>query len=123
MKQAKLSSSTTNELVVQFAEIGVAQYEAILNLDARRYNRLYDEMTLVSQELKQRAGDERKRLTELYRHPNIQVRLKAAIHTLAVYPQEARKVLEEVGSLKGYPPCADARMMLRALDQGTYVPE
>ncbi|WP_246249022.1 DUF2019 domain-containing protein [Chelativorans alearense] len=110
-------------MVAKFAEIGVAQYDAELDLNTRRYNRLFHQMRLVSQELKQRTGDERRRLSALYKHPNIQVRLKAAIHTLAVRPEEARNVLKEVADETGYPQSGDARGMLRALADGRYVAE
>jgi hypothetical protein len=107
----------------RFAEISIAQYNANLDLDTRRYNRLFDQMMIISDELKRRPGDHRRYLSSLYQHPNTKVRAKAAIHTLAVLPEEARKVLEEVGSLKGYSGPMDARGILRALDEGTYVPE
>ncbi|WP_265518167.1 DUF2019 domain-containing protein [Nitratireductor luteus] len=123
MTKTSLELLSTAQLISRFAEIGAAQYEAELDLDTRRYNRLYDQMTLVSQELKRRPGDERSHLSELYGHPNIQVRLKAAVHTLAVHPEEAREVLEEVAARSGYPQSGDARGILRALHDRSYVPE
>ena len=50
-------------------------------------------MAGVANELKARDGDQRTALMTLYDYPNMQVRLKAAIHTLAVAPTAARQQL------------------------------
>ncbi|WP_265518164.1 DUF2019 domain-containing protein [Nitratireductor luteus] len=120
MTRNDLEQLSSHELIARFAKIGVAQYEAELNLDTRRCNRLYDQMTLVWQELKRRPGDQRSHVSKLYEHPNMQVRVTAATYSLAVHPEEAR---EEVAGRAGYPQSVDARGMLRALDKGSYVPE
>ncbi|HEV7842239.1 MAG TPA: DUF2019 domain-containing protein, partial [Pyrinomonadaceae bacterium] len=62
-------------------------------------------------------------LLTLYTHPNAQVRLRAALATLAVASNDARTVLQELIERNEYPQLADARGMLRALDAGRYVPE
>jgi hypothetical protein len=48
--------------------------------------------------------------------------LKAAIHTLAVAPAEARAQLQAIAEAHWFPQTADAAGMLRALDEGRYVP-
>ncbi|MCR4266098.1 DUF2019 domain-containing protein [Nitratireductor sp. ZSWI3] len=123
MKPKDLESLSTERLVSLFTEICTAQYEAELDLDTRRLNRLFDQMMQVVRELKRRPGDQRSALSVLYTHKNIQVRLKAAIHTLAVHGAQARRVLEEVAAQTGYPQSGDARWMLRAVDEGSYEPE
>ena len=75
---------TVDQLVDRFAEIGVAQDEALLYDEHKRFNRLFSEMNEVDQELCRRGLDARLALCRLYGHPNVQVRVKAGIRTLAV---------------------------------------
>jgi hypothetical protein len=58
----------------------------------------------------------------LYEYPNMQVRLKAAIHTLAVAPVEARQAVEAIANSKWFPQAGDAGMSLLGLDNGTFKP-
>lgn len=76
----------------------------------------------VVDELKSRPGDQRRELVRLYEFPSVQVRLKAAIHTLAVAPIEARNQLEWIAERHWFPQTADALGILRAMDQGRYTP-
>jgi hypothetical protein len=78
MKRIQLSDMTTNDLVERFAQIGVAQDRALLGGEITKFNRLFDQMSDVANELKSREGDQRRALMVLYYYPNIQVRLKAA---------------------------------------------
>jgi hypothetical protein len=80
-------------------------------------------MMAVANELRSRPGDQRRSLVSLYDHPNEQVRLKAAIHTLALFSDDAREVLQKLVDDRIFPQSADASGMLRGLDEGTYVPE
>jgi hypothetical protein len=54
MKRA-LSDMTVDQLVERFAAIALEQYEALLDGDYAKYNRLYDQMEQIETELKQRA--------------------------------------------------------------------
>jgi protein-arginine kinase activator protein McsA len=119
----KLVEMTANELVSRFAELSLEQDAALLRDDIRRINRLFDDIEAIEAELKGRKDDQRTALLTLYTHPNAQVRLKASLATLAVAPNAAREVLQEIIERKEYPQTADARGMLRALDEGRYVPE
>lgn len=110
-----------HDLVLEFAEIGVAQFAAEAAGRTETYNRLFDKMAAVSQKL--RDSDGRGALAELYNHPNPQVRLKAATHTLAIFPIEARGVLQDLIDKLEYPQAGEARGMLRALQRGAYVPD
>jgi hypothetical protein len=53
---------------------------------------------------------------QLYDHPNTQVRLNAAMATLAVASQAARKALDEIWASQWFPQAAVAGMMIKALD-------
>jgi hypothetical protein len=121
MKQPKLSDITAERLVEYFETLALEQHRSID--DVSKYRRLYWELEAVEHELKRRSGDERRALIRLYDHQNAQVRLKAAIATLALAPDEARRVLQLISDRDEYPQAADARGMLMALDQGRYVPD
>ena len=122
MKNPKLETLTIAQLVERFAEIGVAQDEALLDDDLGRFKRLFAQMQAVSQELKSRAGDQRRALLLLYKHPNAQVRLKAAKHTLVVAPQAAREMLKAIQASQEQPQALEAGMSLWNLDRGVFKP-
>lgn len=122
MRRTDVTKLSTPQLVDRFADIGVEQYVALLDNDHRKYNRLYDLMDEVDNELRIRGKSARLELLKLYDHPNTQVRLKAATRTLGVAPVRARQELEDIASDVDYPQTADARGLLRALDDGSFKP-
>ncbi|MFC6489180.1 DUF2019 domain-containing protein [Nitratireductor sp. GCM10026969] len=113
---------TLDALVQRFVDVCLAQDDALRNLDTRRYNKLYDQLTVVAEELKSRDGDQRHQLLELYSHPNAQVRLKAAIHTLTCDRDGALQVLQQIIDRKEQPQTPYAWGMLDAIREGRYVP-
>ena len=123
MTRTSLHRLSTEDLVELFAQIGVAQDEADLGGENAKYRRLFRQMTDVGNELKRREGDARLALVRLFSHSNMQVRLQAAKHTLAVAPVEARKQLEEIAASKWFPQAGDAGMSLWNLDNGVFKPE
>jgi len=123
MKRLELNAMDSSDLVMLFARIAVAQDEADLGGQMARYKRLFAEMMDVCNELKSRAGDQRRKLTELFTHPNMHVRLQAANLTLAVAPVEAREQLEAIVSANWFPQSGDAGMTIRGLEDGTFKPE
>jgi hypothetical protein len=123
MSHVKIGDMTVEQLVNAFASIGVAQDQALLEGSTAKFNRLFDRMGEVSNELKHRSGDQRRALQALFGHDNMQVRLKAAKHTLAVSPVDARKELEEIAASQWYPQAGDAGMCLAFLDDGTFKPQ
>ena len=122
MRRVDVATLSAPQLVDRFAEIGEAQYVALLDNDHRKYNRLYDLMGEVDNELRSRGETARFELLKLFDHPNDQVRLKAATHALGVAPIGARKVLEDLASDVAYPQTASARGLLGALDDGSFKP-
>jgi hypothetical protein len=123
MKPVKLQELTINELVGRFVDLGIAQDKAELYGEISKYNRFFKEMTAVDEELRARGREARLALLTLYDHPNMQVRVKAAIKTLGVAPEAARKVLEAIRASKWQPQAMDAGMILRGLDDGEYKPD
>jgi hypothetical protein len=114
---------TNGELVKRFAEIGIAQDDALFHDQYVKFNRLYEQMDQTERELRARGTDARRALMRLYRHSNYQVRLNAAKRTLAIAPTEARQVLQNMYDSKLYPQAGDAGMCLSNLDDGTFKPE
>jgi hypothetical protein len=122
MRLKAVNQMTTSELVDKFAEVTIAQDEAELRGQMSKYNRLYKQMTDVEAELKSREGDQRRELLRLFDHPNLHVRVQAAMLTLAVAPLEARTQLEILAASDRLPYSADAGMCLWNLDRGVFRP-
>jgi hypothetical protein len=122
MKQVQLSAMSSANLVERFAEIVVAQDQALLGGETTKFNRLFGQMMDVANELKGREGDQRRLLLELFTFPNMQVRVQAAKLTLAVAPLEARKQLEAIAETHWMPQAGDAGMSLSFLDRGVFKP-
>jgi hypothetical protein len=122
MKQANVEDMTAAQLVEYFTAIALAQDEAMRIDDNAAFKRLFFQMEAVEEELKGRKGDQRRALLCLLDHPNAQVRLKSAIATLALAPLAARQALQVISDRQEYPQAADARGMMRAVDDGTFTP-
>jgi hypothetical protein len=122
MKPANVEGMTVPQLVEYFTAIALAQDQAMRIDDNAAFNRLFFQMEAVEEELKRRKGDQRSALLRLLDHPNAQVRLKSAIATLALAPQAARQALQVISDRQEYPQAADARGMMRAVDDGTFIP-
>jgi hypothetical protein len=115
--------ATTDELVDRFAAVCVEQSKALDEDEIAKFNRLYDVMAKIRDELKARSGDQRNALLALFNHHNFQVQLQAARVTLAVAPAESRKPIEKIAASRWYPQAGDAGMTLANLDRGVFVPE
>jgi len=122
MKKVNLRDMAVNQLVKRFAELAVEQDNAALANTTGEVNRLFRLLMAISDELKSRAGDQRRALLPLYEHPNLQVRVKAAKATLAIAPQAARDVLQAVVDSKQQPQALEASMSLWNLERGVYKP-
>src|SRR4051812_18909468 len=98
MKASRLSHLSVADLVAEFTQIAIRQGDDLLGEDTRSYNRLFDKMRAIELELKARPGDQRSALLPLLAHPNIAVRWKASIATLAISPAAARETLQAVAT-------------------------
>ncbi len=123
MTRSHLQNLTVAELVDCFAAMGAEQDKALLWDEYSKFNRLFDQMEAIKTELKSRDGDQRRALTALFHHPNLQVRLKAAKATLAVAPEPARQMLQMIASSGHQPQAGDAGMCLVNLNRGVFVPD
>jgi hypothetical protein len=123
MKGLNPGDMTTVELVDRFAIICVKQDQALFENEIAEFNRLYDQMAEIRDELKARHGDQRSALLALFDHQNLQVRLQAAKATLAVAPVAARRMIELIQEWGRQPYAGDAGMCLVNLDRGIFVPK
>ncbi|HZL30410.1 MAG TPA: DUF2019 domain-containing protein [Pseudolabrys sp.] len=122
MKRSFFESMPESQLVEQFTNDALKQFEAELNDEFTKYNALADDIVAIGEELKRRTGDKRSALLPLFDHPNPQVRLMAAEITLAVAPAAARQILQEIWDRKEFPQAAHAMGTLRALERGDRKP-
>jgi hypothetical protein len=122
MIRSSVSKMSSDELVQDFVRLALAQDRALFDDDTATFNRLFDQMEKVETELKSRPGDQRSLLAQLYTHPNMQVRIKAAKATLAVAPVAARALLEEIKAADHQPQSLEAGMSLWNLDRGVFKP-
>ena len=120
--EQKLQGLSVDQLVERFTAIALNQDAALRNDDHAEFNRLYWEMDAIKKELKNRAGDQRRALLSLYQHSNMQVRLKAAVATLAVAPDAAREMLQAIAGSGWFPQAGDAGMLISGLDDGSFRP-
>jgi hypothetical protein len=122
MKQTNLGNMSVDQLAQRFATLAVEQDDALLANDNAEVTRLFWLLMAISDELKSRDGDQRRALLPLYKHPNLQVRVKAAKATLALAPKAARDVLQTVVDSKQQPQALEAGMSLWNLERGVYKP-
>ena len=122
MKTVELQNMSVGQLVERFIEIGLGQADALSRDNTSKYNQLFRKKTALVAELKEREGDQRRALLDLYEHPNMQVRYNAAVATLALAPQATRAVLEKIRDSKLPDYALHAGMTLFNLDEGVFKP-
>ena len=122
MKDADLGKMSVPQLVERFTALCVGEFQAELQSEIAKENRLIRQSVAVADELKSRAGDQRSALLPLLAHPNPQVRMMSAQFTLAVVPAAARQALQDLSDQNIYPQAAYARGTLTALDKGERKP-
>jgi Domain of unknown function (DUF2019) len=120
MKRISLQDMTLDQLVKRFVDIALAEYDATEREDNAKYRRLFDQMTELMAEFLIRPVRQRRALMALYEHPNPQVRFRAAFFTQDIAPEAARRVCEIISERNEYPQAANARWMIRNLDEGPY---
>jgi hypothetical protein len=116
MTRLNVKMMTVNELVERFVAIALDQDKALFNEEIAKFNKLYEQMDTVRSELRSRPGDQRSALLPLCSHPNIQVRLKAALTTMETAPEAAREVFQTIANSRRYPQAADALAAIWRLD-------
>lgn len=113
-----MSNLSNVQIVARLVENSIKQGDAIENLRRSNIIRLYDRSQRLLDELRARPGDGRHDLFELYRHPNMQVRLNAAHWTYALDTPLARAALAAIRDSRKFPYAADAGLTLSLIDKG-----
>jgi len=112
-----LSKYTIQELLVQFRNACLAQYDTYLTDNVGKYNKLFDFLIAVTRELKRRGVEERRALLTLFADENPQVRLQAAKNVYAVAPIEAKACLAAIVAARLPDQSLSAGMMLNGLEE------
>ena len=123
MKKPSFQSQSIPELIAAYERIGIEQYDAIEDDKTSLYNKLYKLQRDIMNELIFRGFDARAQITKFLDHPNIQVRVYAAIDSLVVAPEAARAVLQEIRFSRIGPQCIDAGFIIIGLDDGSFIPK
>lgn len=118
MSPADLASLSTDALLRRFEALCIQKYDALDRNEIAAFNRRYDKIQAIEDELQSRPGDQRRVLMQLFGHPNMQVRLTAARANLAVDYAAARRQLEAIVEEQWFPQAGDAGMTLYFLDTG-----
>lgn len=121
-RSTRLSCLPDSELLARFEKLCVEQYNALDRQEYAAFNRRYDRIQAIEDELKSRPGDQRRILMTLFGHPNMQVRLTAARANLAVDYPASRREIQDIADSKWGPQSLDAGMTLINLDNGIYRP-
>lgn len=122
MTENRYQNLTVDELVIEFGNLCLAQYEADNAEEIARYNFLFKRMTIVENELKARPGDQRRALQVYFGEGNLQLRLMAAHANLTIDYEKSRRELEAIEATEWMPQAANAGMTLESLDTGFYRP-
>ncbi|SKA30709.1 DUF2019 domain-containing protein [Consotaella salsifontis] len=122
MRPFNPAKATTEELVDYFAELGLLQEQAEIMSNQSKINRVVRRRFEVVKELKSRDGDALRLLIRYYDHQCAQVRLNAATATLALFPEAARRKIQEIAEWEAGPVALEASMRLHALDEGIFHP-
>jgi hypothetical protein len=93
---------TVTQLLERFTGIDIEQDQALLKRQYAKFNRLFEQMVAIKDELKTREGDQRREPLSLYKHPNAQVRLNAIKATLAVAPDIAPRALQALADSRDH---------------------
>jgi hypothetical protein len=105
MSPADLASLSTDALLRRFEALCIQQYDALDRNEIAAFNRRYDKIQAIEDELQSRPGDQRRVLMQLFGHPNM--------HYAA-----ARRQLEAIVEEQWFPQAGDAGMTLYFLDTG-----
>ena len=123
MKKIDPKSMTIEQIIETYTSLCEQEDDALLADERSRYKRLFFRVVALNDELKARGRDARLALKPLLQHRNPQVRLNAAQDLLAVIPQEARSILQDLRDSRAGPQCLDAGMTLWNLDRGVFTPD
>ena len=121
MKNVDYTGMTNEELIKIFVESSAAQHEAAL-FDPKTYNLHADLIRPAGRELWHRGPATYAILIPLLDHPNVGVRLNAAIGCLRIAPKKAVSVLEALAAQNGAAESHHADRVLGRWHRGEFPP-
>lgn len=108
-------------LTREFERLALEEYKAVEGNENRKSRALYWKIRAVLDELRQ-PQERRGALIPFLQHPNINVRLKAAIALLTIEPDRAWAALAEIKATRHTPFSADAALAFINFENGIFVP-
>lgn len=123
MKKYPLSEMSSDALILLFEDLCLLQYRSIEREEIGAYNKRFDQIKAIVEELRSRPGDQRRLLQKFFHHKNAQVALTAAHANLAIDHARARRVIEEIANYAMGTQQLAAGMTLENLDRGIYRPK
>ncbi len=93
-----LTKYSVPELLAQFRDACLAQYDTYLTGNIGKCNKLFDVLLAITRELKRRGVEERRSLLTLLADKNPQVRLQAAKSVYSIAPIEAKACIEAIAA-------------------------
>jgi HEAT repeat protein len=118
MSKARLAPKSNAELVDLFREYALMQERVLLDSNTSKYNKLYDKMEAIEEELTARGLDARKLLLTLLTDKNFRVRYAAAVRSLGVDRERAIATLREIEASHKMPEAGEAGMTLYFIERG-----
>ena len=113
MSKIDISTMALEELLKWFVEFSIRQGRALYLLQSsRRVNQSGDQICKIAEVLKQRPGDQRNALLNLFAHSNPWVRFNAAQAAIDVAPVNARLQIQAIADSGEMPIAAHAGMFL-----------
>lgn len=122
MSSGDLRSLSEQQLIERFRQHALDQESALWDSNTRKYNRLYDKIKAIENELRARGPEARKTLLVLLDDPNLRVRYEAARRCLAISPERAMAALQTIVASHLMPVAGAAGMTLENLKSGRFKP-
>lgn len=95
----------------------------LLDSNTDAYDRLYEHMEAIDQELKARGMEARKALLMLLDDEELHVRYAAAVRSLAVDRERSLAAIHEIVPTHKMPEAGEASMTLYMLEKGIFKPD
>ena len=122
MTEVNLKTLSESELTARFREYALEKETALLDSETTKFKGIYKKLQSIDAELRARGPAARKALLILLNDENFRVRYEAAVRSLAIAPERARAVLQEIADSHLMPEAGDAGMTLLELDRGVFKP-
>ncbi|MDB5642359.1 MAG: hypothetical protein JWN07_1676 [Hyphomicrobiales bacterium] len=118
MTSKNLSELSSDELLVEYEKIVVAQDDSFKNARLAIFKKQYWRREAICRELQSRPGEQRELLATLFKHPKAWVRICVASDTFVLNEARARMHMEYIAEHTRDPYRGEARSALGSWDRG-----